>query len=881
MKKHLLLVMASAGIYLAGRAQNVAINEDGSLPHSSAILDIKSTSKGILIPRWTTAQRTDPAVVQVNGLLVYDIDTKSFWYSDGAAWKEIGAGGTGWGLNGNAGVAGNFIGTTAGSNIPLQLKVNGIQAGLVDFDPVKQNTFLGLNAGSSNAGANNTGHGFSALLSNVTGSQNTAIGSLALQNSNNNSSNTAVGFNTLQKVGVGDAGLSEFNTALGVNADLFTEGLSNATAIGANAIVDESNKIRLGNNAVTKVESQGSFYSYGNYFQWNAGMNNWDQLAGGAGWGLNGNTATAANFIGTTVGTNVPLRFRINGQNAGYVDYDPIKGSTQWGYHSNTNNAGVYNTSNGFETLGSNTSGSNNAAFGSFALTLSTSGQFNTALGGFAMEFNTTGGSNVGVGYAALNQNITGSNNTALGTGADLTNDGLSNATAIGYNAKVDESDKIRLGDDNIKKVESRGSLYTYGDYYKWNAVAANWDVVGGGWGLQGTTANAGDYIGTNNNQPLRIKVNQRNSGLIDNNNQNTFFGYASGEVNAGNNNTAFGANTLEQNTAGTDKTDVGGVALANNTTGSFNVAVGRGSLTSNTTGFQNTSIGFGTLGANTTGQQNTALGYSSLLVNTGNFNTATGSSSLFRNTTGAENVAIGYGALGSNIDGSDNTAIGFGSGVTSGSLTNTTAIGANASVNTSNTIVLGDAAVTSIQAAVATITMTSDRRFKFNINEDVKGLDFISKLRPVTYQFDLEKLDAFKRGGNAEFAAFDENRKKNLQEASKVIRTGFIAQEVEEAMKQTGFDFDGLHRPENDKDNYSLNYSGFVVPLVKAVQEQQDNYSLNYSGFVVPLVKAVQEQQQIIEGQNKKLDAQEQKLQQLEAQIAELKKLFSTSNSK
>ncbi|HET6768220.1 MAG TPA: hypothetical protein VFH08_12495, partial [Chitinophagaceae bacterium] len=51
-------------------AQNVAVNTDGSAAHTSALLDIKSTSKGMLIPRMTTAQRTliaSPAT----GLLVY------------------------------------------------------------------------------------------------------------------------------------------------------------------------------------------------------------------------------------------------------------------------------------------------------------------------------------------------------------------------------------------------------------------------------------------------------------------------------------------------------------------------------------------------------------------------------------------------------------------------------------------------------------------------------------------------------------------------------------------------------------------------------------------------------------------------------------------
>jgi hypothetical protein len=38
-------------------AQNVGISDDGSIPDNSAILDLNSTSKGLLLPRFTDAQR--------------------------------------------------------------------------------------------------------------------------------------------------------------------------------------------------------------------------------------------------------------------------------------------------------------------------------------------------------------------------------------------------------------------------------------------------------------------------------------------------------------------------------------------------------------------------------------------------------------------------------------------------------------------------------------------------------------------------------------------------------------------------------------------------------------------------------------------------------
>lgn len=69
-------------------SQNVGINTTGATPDASAMLDIVSTDKGMLIPRMTTAQRTaisSPAT----GLMVYDTSTGSFWYFNGTIWVEI------------------------------------------------------------------------------------------------------------------------------------------------------------------------------------------------------------------------------------------------------------------------------------------------------------------------------------------------------------------------------------------------------------------------------------------------------------------------------------------------------------------------------------------------------------------------------------------------------------------------------------------------------------------------------------------------------------------------------------------------------------------------------------------------------------------------
>ena len=59
--------------------QPVTIDESGSFGDSSAILDIQSTTKGLLIPRMDSMQRKNIAN-PAEGLLVYDLNTFGFWY---------------------------------------------------------------------------------------------------------------------------------------------------------------------------------------------------------------------------------------------------------------------------------------------------------------------------------------------------------------------------------------------------------------------------------------------------------------------------------------------------------------------------------------------------------------------------------------------------------------------------------------------------------------------------------------------------------------------------------------------------------------------------------------------------------------------------------
>ncbi len=107
-----------------------------------------------------------------------------------------------------------------------------------------------------------------------------------------------------------------------------------------------------------------------------------------------------------------------------------------------------------------------------------------------------------------------------------------------------------------------------------------------------------------------------------------------------------------------------------------------------------------------------------------------------------------------------------------------------------------------------------SDGRFKREVREDVSGLEFINKLRPVSYTVDQTAVDKFLR-------IPDNVAQQNAALRTLPVReTGFIAQEVEAVIKKSGYVFDGVEVPQNDADHYSIRYAAFVVPLVKAVQE-------------------------------------------------------------
>lgn len=550
------------------------------------------------------------------------------------------------------------------------------------------------------------------------------------------------------------------------------------------------------------------------------------------------------------------------------------------------NITGHSNTATGFAAMKNNESGSQNTALGFESLFSNSKGWLNTAIGHQSMSKNVSGSGNTAIGFGSMFTNRSGYNNTLLGHIADVGVDGLNNATAIGYKAVVNASNSIQLGNASVTKIYSgvgnNATLVTGGLQVTGGAPGigkvltsdasgvATWQAlpVGGGnsWLLGGNagTVDGTDFIGTTDNVPFNVRVFNQPSGRIETDfgTGNTFWGYQSGASNTGLLNTGNGYLALYNNTTGGYNTAMGNRALWHNTTGGNNTAIGTAAMDNNTTGANNTVLGSQALKFNTTGNDNTAIGQGALGTHTtGRYNVGIGTASLAYFANGIGNTAVGSLAANAHIitnrTGDYNTTVGFQTGVgsayttTMGALattgsgnSNTTALGAFANTGAvNNKVRIGGPAITLIEGQV-NFSAVSDGRFKDNISDkDVQGLAFIKQLRPVVYNFNTKRY--------AEFLSQDlpdSLRKAYINQdfapSMAVRQHGFIAQEVAKAAESLGYDFDGVHKPENNKDYYSLSYASFVVPLAKAVQEQQ----------------------QMIESQN----SADQKLQQ---QIDELKK--------
>jgi trimeric autotransporter adhesin len=322
------------------------------------------------------------------------------------------------------------------------------------------------------------------------------------------------------------------------------------------------------------------------------------------------------------------------------------------------------------------------------------------------------------------------------------------------------------------------------------------------------------------------------NAGASDDqtDNENMFIGINSGVSNTtGNDNQFIGIESGKFNISGNDNLFVGRLSGFANTLGSSNTFLGRSAGRDNTTGLDNTFVGRSAGLANLGGIDNVFVGRSAGVANTnGRDNTFLGRSAGAGNTSADDNTCIGRLAGHRHRLGNNNTYIGESSGVTDSLGFQNTIVGANADIlvhdihnsgaygylalaTSSNQIIIGNSAITEIGGYSSWATL-SDSRYKVNVKKDVPGLNFILKLNPVTYNIDNSKLNNY---------LYHNPSPKGLEMNVNTL-TGFIAQEVAQAARETNFNFSGVVEPKTEAEQFKLKYAEFVVPLTKAIQEQQ-----------------------------------------------------------
>ncbi len=277
MKKIYLLIVATLMMSSVHLLAQVSVNSDNSDPDVSSMLDVKSTNKGMLIPRMSTTQRTN-IVTPATGLLVFDNMTLSFWFYDGSNWVEL--------------VAGN-VGELSDNDLDTKIQVEKTSDDdIIRFDalgveiarfsknanndllivPGSTNTFYGESAGNNNTGDSNTFLGRAAGRINSTGRRNTIIGSQAGFLHQDGTSNVFLGTiagrdnvsgsrNVFLGDGAGISMLGSSNTAIGVATGGNSTGSNNVLigdSSGGTGVA--SNNVMVGIGAGLSNEGSGNVF---------------------------------------------------------------------------------------------------------------------------------------------------------------------------------------------------------------------------------------------------------------------------------------------------------------------------------------------------------------------------------------------------------------------------------------------------------------------------------------------------------------------------------------------------------------------------------------------------------------------------------------------
>jgi hypothetical protein len=720
------------------------------------------------------------------------------------------------------------------TNVALGFNALDSETSAGGLTAIGHNALTGNNsAGHATQGTLNTGVGYEVLKDSAIGYYNTGVGYQALLSVDAGFSNVAVGVMALrfdsagttsgyENVGVGfQTGYSLTtgyrNTIMGHMSGYAMTSAYENVAIG----YDSGGDITDGIRNVTIGTQAGRVITTGDY----------NTLIGRAA-GYDQTTASHNTAVGASAGENMT-----SGGNV-YV-----------GSSSGVNATSGVNTAVGYQTLEQCTTGSLNTAIGYRAMDTLTTASNHTAVGtyaGLGSDPSTDAG-NVWVGYDAGNGPVgtcTGIANIGIGYQSMTSHTTSSAVICVGYQSGLylqTANDSVGIGRNTLQGESSRlvtGAInVAVGPYAQQYAYTGTGNTSMGRMALRGVS---GTGVTGNYNVALGYEAGQD----VTSGSYNVISGYRAGyNISSGGTNTAIGTEAMFTATTAEANVAVGRQALYALTDGLNNVAVGRNSLDSTTTGDYNVAVGYQALDDNVTGGAKTAVGYQALQNDTGaSLSTAVGYQALGGQTTGLYNVAIGHSAGGSvatNGDnvfvgtttgiattGASNTMVGFQAGYDQTSGSNNLLLGRFAGRSSSpsgtittgsNIVCLGDNSITSIFCADTTIS-SSDSRDKTDIENFSAGLDFIKKLRPVTYRWDKRSNYLTKDNDDLLSITPDGTHKESRQ------HLGFLAQEVEQIEKEFGYseskDSQLVVNTNEDDTAMGIKYERLVPVLVNAIKE-------------------------------------------------------------
>lgn len=356
-------------------AQNVGINTSGAAPDASAMLDIVSTSKGLLVPRVALTDVTvaAPVTSPLTSLLVYNTATAGvspnnvlpgYYYWDGAKWVAFGGSGSkSWALLGNAGTTAgtNFLGTTDATDVVFKTNSTEVfrmgnanknvmvNATSNTTDYLSSTASNALNAVAAYVSGTNAAKGLYAYSTSSSASANaiyaeaTAAGPSAIYAKLNNGTSTKAAIeadasnapkgNAIYAYNTGDVGYSALyaNTTATVNGSSVASSTSNHSIFGLiNGSFDYSYGVmgRL-NNAPNLSAGVIGLYSNTQY-----GALGYRESAALI-YGVFGNAGSAGTNIAghfKSSGGTSNIAIRMSGSTSGYLDISPAAATTSHAY---------------------------------------------------------------------------------------------------------------------------------------------------------------------------------------------------------------------------------------------------------------------------------------------------------------------------------------------------------------------------------------------------------------------------------------------------------------------------------------------------------------------------------------------------------------------